>query len=234
MLACLSVGGYGASIDVTLTVGDKVLTDSSTPVGIAYGAFTFDAPTVTATDDVMGVPSGGYSVTLLGTNFGHADLTATITVGPTECSTTSWSSLTVMACQGSAGVGDALPFNVLIVDAIGTLAGQFTYSGPVASFYNLHNGPTSGGASVSVMGDSFGFGFDSTPTVTLGGTEATSQRDCLTSAWTSNTLVICGVCLDMCTNVCVDMYADMLQTCGTHLRNLVEICSKNLLACLQT
>ena len=71
----------------------------SAAVSTKVSEFTFDAPCHTASKENYSSRLGGLSITVLGTNFGISDLSPTVKLGSTLCSTVSWSTATLLACQ---------------------------------------------------------------------------------------------------------------------------------------
>ena len=76
----------------------------------------------------------GTSLTISGTNFGGADLTTTASLAAV-CSTTSWSSPTVVTCKPQMAVSTAIGVTatLTIADLLGTLVGAFTFDGKQAA-----------------------------------------------------------------------------------------------------
>merc|ERR1711871_1272538 len=99
--------------------------------------------------------SGGVSVTIYGFSMGYSDISPSIRVGATLCTTSAWNSATRVTCQGDAGVGLSLGSSLTIAATVGTLLTAFSYDAPVASFALQYNEPTTGGAVISVQGMGF-------------------------------------------------------------------------------
>jgi hypothetical protein len=176
-ITCQSIAGYGTGKVVGLTVHSVVAT--------AESAFTFDAPVVTAGATINNPSSSGASVTVSGLNFISTDLTPSMAVGSTMCSTSSWSSATTVQC-GAAGISGTGTHSLAlqVASLSGTQYEGFSFDAPSASFIAVSNGATSGGSPVTVHGLNFA-NTDITPTLRVGGAV------CSTSSWSSATRLYC-------------------------------------------
>ena len=92
------------------------------------------APVVTHTDATNGPASGGTSVTLSGVNIGESDVTATVQVMATLCTTTSWTSTTGIVCNLAVGSGIGATWSVQLTASglVGTNSAVFSYDGAVS------------------------------------------------------------------------------------------------------
>ena len=97
---------------------------------------------------------GGPSITILGLNFGAADLTATCgTTSAASCSTSAWTSFTSLRLGCGSWSGKAI--SLTVGGYVGTSAdGQFSFESPVVS-HSLVNIPESGGAKTTISGLNF-------------------------------------------------------------------------------
>jgi hypothetical protein len=156
-------------------------------VGSNYKAFTFDSPAVTVSNAKNSPTTGGAVATILGQNFGMVDYSPAVSIGDTACVTLSWVTVTTLSCAVHDGVVLSGSIRVAVDSLSGTQVGVFSYNAPVVTgFGSLANSPTSGGATTTLAGVSFG-PFDSTPTVVVGSTL------CNTRQWISDSSVRCNV-----------------------------------------
>jgi hypothetical protein len=160
------VGTAGTTVDVTVT----------TPVGTsATGTadkFTYEAaPTVTLVSPNAGVPGGGTSVTITGTNFTAATTVKFGTINATSFTVNSATSITAVDPAGTAGS----TVDVTVTTPVGTSAtsnaGKFTYeTAPTVTQVSPNAGVPGGGTSVTITGTNF----TAATAVKFGGTNATS------------------------------------------------------------
>ena len=157
-------------------------------IGTDLGVLSFDAPVPT---ELWGYNGPGsetrLSFTLHGTNFGATDMTNKVSIGVSQCSTTSWSTNTQIKCRGVNGYGGFLPFiNTISEMAIGTGSQLFSYDSPLSShMLPWHmNGPIQGTTLVTATGCNFGLA-DYTPTLAIG------TSVCSTTSWTTLTSIAC-------------------------------------------
>lgn len=186
-IKCKAPPGTGRSHNVLLT--------SLVETATAQAMFTYDSPVVSQAADVAGNPSGGFSVTLSGTNFGVTNLGPSAYVGQTLCTQSQWISHSSVICGGPPGFGSELSINLVLDQVSGSLHKTFTYAGPIVTNIAGFNSPTSGGASVTMSGENFGIS-DPTPTIVIGSTGAADTQRCLTSSWYSVTSVLCAATSD--------------------------------------
>jgi len=150
-LKCVSPAGIG--------IGDVrvFILDESSPENFGT-IFEFDAPLVTRLEPDHGPGTGGYTVTVHGTNFGTADSKPQIKVAGKNCQTTEWKSNTEVLCVAPSGQGTGKDFSVDILgqpskSSPGT---RFSYDGPEVTGMDPANGPTIGGTELTVYGSNFG------------------------------------------------------------------------------
>jgi len=196
----VSVGGTGCATTAWTTdsavaclqtsplmgVSRTVLMSTVDSAATALAAFSYDAPVLTSALASLVAPLvGGDSVTVLGTNFGAADMSATGIIGRSACSTTSWTSSSAMVCVTSPGAGQALSVVVFQAGQSGTLRRAYTYGAPQITTVVRSNGAASAGMSLTLTGANFGT-FDATATARIGLTI------CASTAWTTLTSVLCA------------------------------------------
>ncbi len=137
----------------TGTVDIKVTTAGGTSANSTAAQFTYAAPpTITSISPVSGIPQGGTSVTIIGTNL----LGATAVDFGTNSATINFDSayeLVVTAPPGSLGA-----VNVTVTTPGGTsalsTADQFSYSlSPVVTGISTYGGSVAGGTYVTISGD---------------------------------------------------------------------------------
>ena len=120
-------------------------------LGTQQKVYTFDAPVISMIALTNAAVTDGTRVTVSGSDFGAVSYTPTARVGKTRCATTSWLSATTLSCVVAAGTGNTLMAAVDMFGVIGTYTGVFTYDSPVLSHALNHNGPTSGGAELTMQ-----------------------------------------------------------------------------------
>jgi hypothetical protein len=145
------VGATG-TVDMTVTAaGGTSATGSSDQ--FTYIASTI--PTVSSVSPSSGLPAGGNSVTITGTNFSGVTAVDFGTTAATPVTVNSTTSITVPAPAGPAGTVD-----VTVTASGGTSAtnssDRYTYlAAPTVSTVAPNSGPTAGGTSVTVTGTNF-------------------------------------------------------------------------------
>ncbi len=124
--------------------------------------FSYLGPTLASIAPLSGPTSGGATLTLTGSNFGPAG--AAVTVGGVSCPLTSQTH-TELLCTLPAGAGASQAVQVTVAgQASGTRT--FSYNAPLLSSLMPSNGPTAGGAVLTLTGTNFGA---AGATVTIGG-----------------------------------------------------------------
>jgi len=128
--------------------------------------------------------SASLSLTIQGINLGYGvDVTPSMQIGLTACSTTSWQSTSTVICKSSQGSGLARSLIAQIARSIGTAGSAFSYDAPVVSSQGT-NSPSSAGISITVTGLNFG-------SIDLSVTTAVGYTPCATSTWNSATSIGC-------------------------------------------
>jgi hypothetical protein len=130
----------------------------------------------------------GALIAVNGNNFGQTDLTPTISIGLTICTTVSWSTASSLTCLSPTGKGPAQAVALTITGQVGTGAAAFTYDAPVVTQNNWQNSAVTGQATVIVEGTNFGpavINEVNQLSVFLGETK------CRTVAWLSSSCVSC-------------------------------------------
>ena len=79
--------------------------------------------------DANGPTTGGSTLTLSGTNFAPIDTSPSMSIGATQCATSSWTSTTSIVCTLPAGTGRLSNVTSCVASQIGALPGSFTYDG---------------------------------------------------------------------------------------------------------
>ena len=74
-------------------------------------------------------PTGGASATLSGLNFNSIDLTPTAMLGVSICSSTSWTSATMLACALVSYRGGTAQIGVTVNTVVGTGLGSLSFDG---------------------------------------------------------------------------------------------------------
>lgn len=180
-VSCLVSSGSGASLNIVMDVNGQI--------GSKTGSFTYDAPATTVVAMRNGPATGSATVTMHGTNFGLSDVSASVRIGSTSCSSSEWLSDSAVRCVLASGSG-AMLNNALTVDNVaGTHDLSFTYDAPSISFVSMSNAPTTGRALISLSGSNFGsnkLNPVSEQYVQLGGSV------CSSNFWISSTSIVCS------------------------------------------
>jgi hypothetical protein len=148
---CLSAAGTGPGLNAGVTF--KGLTGQ----GLTF--FTYDSPVITDAT-LNGPTSAGNTLTVRGFNMGAADTTLSLSLIPTLCSTTSWTSTTQVTCASAATALDAngrlaFDYSLQVSTTVGSLLDQFTFDGPIITNIRQPNAPPSSGATITVLGMNF-------------------------------------------------------------------------------
>ena len=156
------------TFDVIVTVGGQ---SSATSAADQFMYIAPPPPTVTGVSPTSGPTSGGTAITISGTNF---DATATVTVGGAVATGVSFVSATQLSATTPAHVAGAADVVVTVggQSSATSAADQFTYVAPPAptvTGVSPTSGSTAGGIAITISGTNF----DTTATVTVGGTAAT-------------------------------------------------------------
>jgi hypothetical protein len=176
-LSCQTPSGAG--------FGKSVVVVQDTLTGTQYLGFSYDSPVITSVATRNGPTSGASVTTIMGLNFGAADLSLTAKLGVTSCASTDWITETAVLCLNEAGFGIKGFVTVVLDDHSGTLAAGFTYDTAVLTAVSALNSPTSGGAMITLSGFNMVDQYDPTPSVRLG------MTDCLTTSWSSVSALSC-------------------------------------------
>ena len=146
--------------------------------------FSYDAPILTFMPrNAMSVVLRTASLSLMGLNFGLVDLSVSVALGSTMCSSVSWRSDTSVVCAAPIGSGESLSA-VVTSQSLHTVVSFFTFDAPRPSALAPVNAPTTGGSLLSLWGSSFG-SEDLSPTVAI------QQTACATTSWTSASQLLC-------------------------------------------
>ena len=180
-LKCVSPAGIG--------IGDVrvFILDESSPENFGT-IFEFDAPLITKLEPDHGPSTGGFTITVVGTNFGTVDSKPQIKLGKRNCMSTSWKSNTEVLCVAPQGEGTSKD---VLVDILGQPSkssneARFSYDGPRVSALSPANGPTMGGSEMTVFGANFGSRKEGKEVaVHVGEVPCSMQR------WVSQSAVIC-------------------------------------------
>src|SRR3989442_224692 len=156
------------TFDVIVTVGGQ---SSATSAADQFMYIAPPPPTVTGVSPTSGPTSGGTAITISGTNF---DATATVTVGGAVATGVSFVSATQLSATTPAHVAGAADVVVTVggQSSATSPSDQFTYVAPPAptvTGVSPTSGSTAGGIAITISGTNF----DTTATVTVGGTAAT-------------------------------------------------------------
>jgi hypothetical protein len=182
-----SVWSSQTSILCTAAIGSAVAASTRVVltgvIGTTDEVFTYDAPTVTAHYPPNAPLSAGATVTVQGFNFGYSDLSPTLKLASSSCTSADWISDTAILCGVPAGAGTGFTTSVLFTGQSGSGLG-FTFDAPVLTALSLANTPTSAGSTTTVWGTNFGIS-NLNPDVNVAGVS------CSKSEWISTTAAIC-------------------------------------------
>jgi hypothetical protein len=148
--------------------------------GSKTDVFQFDAPNATGVLPANAPGTGGSILTVMGSNFGSwrsSDLKAKI--GPTFCTSTTWTSDSSLTCTAPAGLGGNLGLSIELAGTTGILTKAITFDGFYVDLLSPVNSPTAGGGVVTMTGAALGTA-DKPPTVKFGSVNAKVK-------WTSST-----------------------------------------------
>jgi hypothetical protein len=164
---------------------DVVVTNPGGQSGTLSNGFTYEdpAPTVTSVEPNSGLTEGGTDITITGTNFAPVP---TVTIGGVPATDVAFASSTSL--QATTPAHAAGPVDVVVTNPdgkSGTLTNGFTYGDPAPTVTTVdpNEGGADGGYTVTITGTDF----VAVPTVTFGGTPAT------TVSFTSSTSIIATV-----------------------------------------
>ena len=75
--------------------------------------------------------SGGTTLSVAGVNFGIDYGTATVSVSPDACATSSWVAATAVLCRSAASSASLINQDIVVVKGVvaGTMLGTFTFDG---------------------------------------------------------------------------------------------------------
>ena len=76
-----------------------------------------------------GPTTGGSTLTVSGTNFALIDTSPSMSIGVTQCTTSSWTSTTSIMCRLTAGAGRLANATVSVSSQPSTLPSSFTFDG---------------------------------------------------------------------------------------------------------
>lgn len=176
-IQCLNTGrGVGLSHRAVVTLTGLL--------GTREDLFTYDSPTMTHISPTNMASSASLSLTISGVNLGYGvDVTPSMQIGLTACTTTSWTTTTTVICKSSTGSGPARSLIAQVARNIGTAGSAFSYDAPVVSSEGT-NAPSSAGISITVTGLNFG-------STDLTATTAVGYTPCAASKWNSATSIAC-------------------------------------------
>jgi hypothetical protein len=146
--------GLSKDLDLTLTAA------LSAPISTWQIPFQYLYPETSQLDPGNGPIEGGYTVTLIGENFGFWDSTTSSRLGKMQCEATMWISDTIVLCKAPEIGG------VVKVPSVISVAGQFDedagtadpfiYDAPRVTSISRSNSPCTGHVYIMLEGDQFG------------------------------------------------------------------------------
>ena len=159
---------------------------------------SYDRPVVSSSGPGNQPTTGGNPISLAGRNLGINSYSGAARIsgnlesvpsnvnGGTACESNLWSSETSVVCLAPRGLLFEYGFIATVGILLSTRSQSLTYDAPVINVNILANGPTSGGNTLTVRGQSFGW-LDISSKLRLGGTA------CMSSSWTSTSALFCQV-----------------------------------------
>ena len=157
--------------------------------GTAGNVFSFDSPMFSYLDARNLPLSSDQSITLVGYNFGGLDLTVSAVLGSSACRSTSWVSNSAMLCSAVSGSGAGLNITLQTDGFVVVVPGFLTFDTPAVTSFSPGNGPSVGGASITIAGFNFGV-VDFTASARLG--DSIGLGHCRTTSWSSDSALLCG------------------------------------------
>ena len=147
-VVCKTPGGSGLNRQVVMTTGGQI--------GTLTGLFTFNLPSVNQIFPGNLPTTGGTTLTMVGGEFGNADVAQVIKVGGTPCLTTVYFSDSSLHCLSPAGVGSIPTLEVFSAGLSGIGRNLLSYDTPSISAISPSNDAVSGGRTISIFGAGFG------------------------------------------------------------------------------
>ena len=166
--------------------GHIIIITSGGQVGTSRETLSYDAPIIKQLNrgNVKGNKNGGTAISLLGVNFGHAQFSASASIGSTaSVGEFRWKNDKSVQCLVPQGSGQSKSIALTIGLIFGTLTDAVSYESPIVSttrwlaYENTH-------FSVSLTGLSLGLPY-------LSGAIRSGGTSCHASAWLSSSSVVC-------------------------------------------
>jgi hypothetical protein len=178
MTWCKSSNGLGFDVAVQVTIALETARVSD--------VFTYDFPSMLWMIPSYSKTTASQEVYVLGRDLGFVDFTYRTRVGSSTSEMTSWISSTSLALRLSSGLSEGLGLTLTAAGWAPTSTWQipFQYLYPSTSQLSPGNGPISGGYTVTIMGENFGY-WDSTVSSRLG------EKECQASVWVADTATYC-------------------------------------------
>eukprot|EP00960_Hanusia_phi_P058255 763832-Hanusia_phi.AAC.1 len=153
-------------------------------VGTLTECFTFDIQSIYAVTAPNGGSSGGYAVSMPGSNFGSQDQTPETRIGGTGCEATKWLSSSAVLCYAPPGTSFDQSVILTHTIRISTLSLSFSYDDLILLDVFPKNFPTTGSILAQIIGANLKV-YDTSPMAVIGYTV------CELSAWISDSIVVC-------------------------------------------
>ena len=203
--ACRAAAGVGFHLGSIFTVALQIGTQTEmvrfsydlpylTGISSMENGWSGNGPTGGGTNVTLehGGTTGFYSITMHGQDFAKHDYSGRAKLHDTDCMATDWWSTSSVACRIPSGecAARSIAFTVGVGDFnnrshYGTTAGLFSYDAPAVSGVENATSPSTGGATIRLVGKNFGGGgsVDYTSMMRIGETLANL------TAWYSDTYV---------------------------------------------
>ena len=155
MITCTIPPGQGINLNVVVIVSSLSSASGYIPT------YSYNPPTILSVSPLTGPTSGGITLTVNGTNFG---ISGYVVVGSSTCvSSGGVVAHSLILCTLPAGSGAQSLF--VQVGSLSSAPVTFTYDPPIISNIFPTSGPTSGGTTLTIFGQSFG----TSGIITIGG-----------------------------------------------------------------
>jgi len=105
-------------------------------------------------------------------------------IGMSNCLSSGWSSDSHMVCLSPSGVGAQLSSTVSLLGRASVLTLAFSYTRPIISNVSASMRVSTGGNSVTILGQMAGFGFDQSPRSSL------SITACAATSWVADSATV--------------------------------------------
>ncbi|EKX36449.1 hypothetical protein GUITHDRAFT_145719 [Guillardia theta CCMP2712] len=164
--------GTGENLPISVYEMGHSVTTPTGANGFSYSAPVIRAIKVNPHGEPHGPVTGGYEVTIQGSNFGTSDQNATVKFNASLCSPLVWTADSSVVCFAPRGIGTRIPVSIAVPNgflSMGRSDGIFNYDSPVIQELQADTGGPytydfEGGARLTI----FGINFDAVSKVKVG------------------------------------------------------------------